>query len=130
VTETTLGELEGLPDPADGVIYVVSRLVAEAAPHRDDLYFPGRLLRDEAGRVVGAESLARLPRQRRETVVVSTRAEQGDVESVRVTVAPAVADALRSLGEREGLSIWVETPAERAALAARWRERLAGLPDD
>src|SRR5690606_28519365 len=100
VTETVLGELEGLPDPADGVIYIVSRLVAEAAPARDDLYFPGRLLRDEAGRVVGAESLARLPRQRRETIVVSTRAEQGNVESVRVTVAPAVADALRSLGER------------------------------
>jgi len=129
VTETVLGELEGLPDPADGVIYIVSRLVAEAAPARDDLYFPGRLLRDEAGRVVGAESLARLPRQRRETIVVSTRTE-GDIESVRVTVAPAVADALRSLGEREGLSIQVETPAERAALAARWRERLAGLPAD
>ena len=129
VTETRLGALEGLPEPADGVIYVVSRLVAEAAPHRSDLFFPGRLVRDEAGRVVGAESLARLPRSG-ETVVVSTRAEQGGVESVRVTVAPAVADALRALGEREGLSIWVETPAERAERAARWRERLAGLPDD
>jgi len=65
VTETVLGELEGLPEPADGVIYVVSRLVAEAAPHREDLYFPGRLVRDQAGRVVGAESLARLPRSGR-----------------------------------------------------------------
>lgn len=61
VTETTLGALEGLPEPADGVVYVVSRLVAEAAPHRHDLYFPGRLVRDSEGRVVGAESLAQLP---------------------------------------------------------------------
>ena len=61
VTETTLGALEGLPDPEDGVAYIVSRMVAEAAPHRHDLYFPGRLLRDSEGRVVGAASLARLP---------------------------------------------------------------------
>ncbi len=61
VIETTLGELEGLPEPADGVVYVVSRMVAEAAPRRHDLYFPGRLLRDSEGRIVGAESLARLP---------------------------------------------------------------------
>ncbi len=62
VTETTLGELEGLPEPQRDTIYIVSRLVAEATPHRDDLFFPGRLVRDQEGRVVGAESLARLPR--------------------------------------------------------------------
>lgn len=64
VTETVLGQLEGLPLPVDGVVYIVSRLVAEAAPHRDDLYFPGRLVRDKEGRVVGAASLSRLPRGR------------------------------------------------------------------
>jgi len=64
VTETVLGQIEGLPDPVDGVVYVVSRLVAEAAPHRDDLYFPGRLVRDKEGKVVGAASLSRLPRGR------------------------------------------------------------------
>lgn len=127
VTETTFGALDGLPEPADGVVYVVSRMVAEAAPHRHDLFFPGQLLRDSEGRVIGAASLARLPV---ETVVVSTRMEQGDIESVRVTLPPAVADALRSLGEREGLSIWVETPAQRAERAARWRKRLAELPAD
>jgi len=63
VTETVLGQLEGLPGPIDGVVYVVSRLVAEAAPDRDDLYFPGRLVRDKDGRVIGAASLSRLPRR-------------------------------------------------------------------
>lgn len=61
VIETTLGELEGLPEPQRDTIYIVSRLVAEAAPTRDDLYFPGRLLRDSEGQIVGAASLARLP---------------------------------------------------------------------
>lgn len=119
------GAVEGLPAPQPDTMLIVSRMVAEAAPERRDLVVPHGLVRDGQGRVVGCAQLAQVPA---ETIVVSARMEQGDVESVRVTVTPAVADALRALGAH--LSIWVEDPAERAEMAARWRQRLADLPDD
>ena len=50
------GDVEGLPEPEAGVIYVVSALVASRVP-RPDVYAPGELVRDEAGRVVGCRGL-------------------------------------------------------------------------
>jgi hypothetical protein len=56
VTRPTLGEITGLPEPTEGVIFVASALVAEAAQRRD-VFSPGELIRDEAGRVIGARGL-------------------------------------------------------------------------
>lgn len=47
-----------LPDPQPGVLYVTSRVVAEHCPQRDDLVWPHELVRDTAGRPVGARGLA------------------------------------------------------------------------
>lgn len=47
-----------LPDPQPGVLYVTSRVVAEHCPQRDDLTWPHELVRDTAGRPVGARGLA------------------------------------------------------------------------
>lgn len=47
-----------LPDPQPGVLYVTSRVVAEHCPQRDDLAWPHELVRDTAGRSVGARGLA------------------------------------------------------------------------
>lgn len=57
------GDVEGLPEPQDGVIYVVSVLTAQAAwaAGRTDVFCPGDLIRDESGRVVGAASLCAAP---------------------------------------------------------------------
>ena len=55
--QVTSGEIVGLPEPKDGVFYIVSRLVAEASPKRDDLVFPFGLVRDESGTVIGCRSL-------------------------------------------------------------------------
>lgn len=50
----------GLP-PEDGeAMFVVSRVVAQAAPERRDLLFPLDLLRDESGTVMGCRRLGRL----------------------------------------------------------------------
>jgi len=54
--EATYGKVEGLPDARDGVIYIVSGMVASAAP-RGDVFSPGELERDEEGRVVGCLNL-------------------------------------------------------------------------
>lgn len=56
VCRPTLGEIKGLPDPRDGVLYVVSALVAEAAK-RQDVMSPGELIRDADGVIVGANGL-------------------------------------------------------------------------
>jgi hypothetical protein len=51
------GQVEGLPDPQDGVIYIVSLLVRMACPERTDLASPGDLVRDANGAIVGAKNL-------------------------------------------------------------------------
>lgn len=56
--------VEDLPDPVPGVGYIVSVLTAMAAQMAGrsvhDLYYPGGLVRDIAGRVIGCEALYQL----------------------------------------------------------------------
>lgn len=59
VNRVFLGEVTGLPAPQPGVAYIVSRVVAEAARGRDDLFIVDDTVRDEQGRIVGARALAR-----------------------------------------------------------------------
>lgn len=54
------GAPDGLPDPAHGAVYLVSQLVTNACPERDDLVFPAGLVRNERGDIVGFQLLARL----------------------------------------------------------------------
>lgn len=51
------GEVEGLPDPQEGVLFLVSALVRSAVPHRHDVASPGDLERNEAGQPVGCRNL-------------------------------------------------------------------------
>lgn len=60
VTVVGFGEVQGLPDPQEGVLYVVSRIVAEARRDRADLVIPDDLVRDGEGRIIGAKALARV----------------------------------------------------------------------
>ena len=53
-------EIIGLPESEPGVVYIVAKAVADAAPaSRGDLVSPGRLLRDEDGTVIGCDGLTR-----------------------------------------------------------------------
>lgn len=60
-THTEYGQVEGLPDPTHGVIYIVSGMIVSALAsqgiHRDDLLVPGQQVRDDQGRVIGCRSL-------------------------------------------------------------------------
>ena len=58
VTKQVFGQVENLPEPAPGVAFVVSRLVAAACPGRDDLVIPGPLVRDDAGNPIGCRGLS------------------------------------------------------------------------
>lgn len=58
ISSSSYGEVVDLPDPQDGIYYIVSRLVMSACPARQDLLVPNDLVRDEAGRVIGCRSLA------------------------------------------------------------------------
>jgi len=53
----TYGQVEGLPGPEDGTLYIVSALVRLALPERKDLVSPGECVRDSQGRVVSCYSL-------------------------------------------------------------------------
>jgi len=61
VIRKTLGQVENLPEPREGTIYIVSLIVAQAlAGTRSDVYVIGESIRDKEGRVIGARSLAQL----------------------------------------------------------------------
>lgn len=66
ITRSVFGEVENLPEPAAGVRYIVSRIVAEACPQRTDLYIPDDTVRDEQGRIVGCRALAQVCQEREE----------------------------------------------------------------
>jgi hypothetical protein len=53
-------EPEGLPEPKEGTIYIVSALVAGAIKDRDDLVIPNDTIRDDKGNIVGCKNLARI----------------------------------------------------------------------
>lgn len=58
VNRKKYGDVEGLPDPEEGTIYVVSLKVAEAVPDRPDVYIVDDTVRDSEGHIVGARALA------------------------------------------------------------------------
>lgn len=59
ITETSFGEIQDLPEPKEGVLLIVSRLVLTACPSRKDLVVPNELVRDSDGNIKGCKSLAR-----------------------------------------------------------------------
>lgn len=54
IYDIKFGEIQGLPDPADNTIYIVSALTLKAVPeHRTDVVAPGSVQRNEHGQVIG-----------------------------------------------------------------------------
>lgn len=58
LTETSFGDVSGLPEEINGVRLIVSRLVLTACPSRKDLVVPNELVRDSNGIIIGCKSLA------------------------------------------------------------------------
>jgi hypothetical protein len=56
VFATEMGEVVDLPAPVDGVLLIVSALVADSV-RRADVMSPGELVRDDKGNVVGCKGL-------------------------------------------------------------------------
>lgn len=50
---STFGEVEGLPEPEEGTIYIVSALTLNAIVDRVDVVAPGNLQRDQDGNPIG-----------------------------------------------------------------------------
>ena len=57
VTKTVFGEPEGLPEKVEGTYIIVSQLVKNALPQREDLLVPAEVVRDANGNILGCKSL-------------------------------------------------------------------------
>lgn len=61
------GEVENLPKPEKGVIFIVSRLVAQQCIGRSDIFSPGTGLRDgpvrENGKIIGVRKFIQAPQK-------------------------------------------------------------------
>ena len=55
---TQFGAVTGLPDPQPDTIFVVSALVAQAVPDRQDVFIVDDVVRNDRGRIIGARALA------------------------------------------------------------------------
>ena len=60
IMEKSFNEPEGLPEPQENTIYIVSALVAGAVKNRNDLFIPNDTIRDDQGRIIGCKNLARI----------------------------------------------------------------------
>jgi hypothetical protein len=58
VNQARFGAVSDLPDPQPDTIYVVSALVAQAVPDRQDVFIVDDAVRDEQGRIIGCRTLA------------------------------------------------------------------------
>jgi len=58
VNRTQFGAVDGLPDPQPDTIFIVSSVVAQAVPDRQDVFIVDDAVRDEQGRIIGARALA------------------------------------------------------------------------
>lgn len=53
-------EVANLPEPKPGTYYIVPKMLAQACPERKDFIFPGTVVRDESGDVVGCIDFSRV----------------------------------------------------------------------
>ncbi|MFW5434339.1 hypothetical protein [Paenibacillus apiarius] len=60
VYRTKFGAVQGLPEPQKDTIYIVSTITAQAVPHRDDVFIPDDIVRDDQGRVIGCRALGKI----------------------------------------------------------------------
>lgn len=58
IARCTYGDVQGLPEPKDDTIYVVSAITAQAVPEREDVFIVDDSVRDENGRIIGVRGLA------------------------------------------------------------------------
>jgi len=58
INKQTFGKVVDLPDAQDDVVYIVSRMVKDRVPDRDDVVVPGVPFRDTDGKVIGAWGLS------------------------------------------------------------------------
>ncbi len=63
VSTVSYAEIQGLPEPQQGTVYVVPLMTALAAPARTDLLVPYEQVRNEEGTVVGSRRLGRVQTQ-------------------------------------------------------------------
>jgi len=63
VNSTVFGELQDLPEPKEGVAYIVSLVCAQAAKlngRTEDLYVPDDVVRDADGHIIGCRALTQV----------------------------------------------------------------------
>lgn len=60
VYRNSYGKPEGLPEPEENTYYIVSALLAQAVPEREDVLITSNPIRDEAGRIIGCGALAHI----------------------------------------------------------------------
>ena len=53
-------EIVNLPEPKPDTYYIVSKMLAQACPERKDLIFPGTVVRDADGHIIGCIDFSRV----------------------------------------------------------------------
>jgi len=59
ICRNVYGEVIGLPEQQPNTFYIVSKIVMDACPDRDDLLLSNDSVRNEEGQIIGCRSFAR-----------------------------------------------------------------------
>jgi len=57
VYKSVYGDVTGLPIPVPGTVLIVSRMIIQELPERNDLFSPSQLVRNEKGQPIGCKGL-------------------------------------------------------------------------
>jgi len=59
IVKSVMGEVEDMPKPSEGTVYIVSRVVAEALKGvREDIVIPDESVRNSEGQIIGCRWFA------------------------------------------------------------------------
>lgn len=58
--QTTYGTVENLPEPTEGIFYIVSALTAQAAKNRNDVLIVDGTVRNSEGQIIGCTAFGRV----------------------------------------------------------------------
>ena len=60
INKNVFGDVTDLPDAQTDTLFIVSAIVANACPNRDDLVIVDDAVRNDSGQIVGAKALAKV----------------------------------------------------------------------
>jgi hypothetical protein len=79
--QKSFGQIDNLPERKADTYYIVSALIAQACPEREDLLVP-RVVRDEQGKIIGCDGFYRITSNNNQLMELRNRLHKAEKKIV------------------------------------------------